>query len=200
VSETVEGAPTLYARDLSQWRDWLAANGRTRRVVWLIVYKKGSGVPGVSFHDAIEHALCYGWVDSKAVRRDLRSCYLCFTPRNPRSTWGRANRERAQRMIDAGFMTPSGQALIDLARQTGTWDALASAQDGTIPDDLDALFDAHPVARENFERFPPSSRRLILQWIATAKRPDTRDRRLRETVSLAEENIRANHPRPRRRA
>ena len=141
----------------------------------------------------IEHALCYGWVDSKAVTRDQHSVYLTFTPRNPRSTWGTKNRARAETMIAQGLMAPAGQRLIDHAKQLGTWDALAEAQDGIVPDDLQQALDANPAAAGHFAGFPPSSKTVILEWIATAKRPETRKRRIAETTRLAAENRRAHH-------
>jgi uncharacterized protein YdeI (YjbR/CyaY-like superfamily) len=190
-----DGVRTLHARSRDEWRNWLEDNGQTEKAVWAIIYQQRSRVPSVRFHDAIVDALCYGWVDSRAAPRDEESCYLLFSPRNPKSTWGRTNRARAEEMIRQGLMRPPGLAVIELARRTGTWDALKDAQDGVIPDDLQALFDANEVAYLNFQAFPPSSRRVILEWIATAKRPDTRQRRVIETVRMAAENLRANHPR-----
>ena len=191
--ETVNGAPTLYAKDLAQWRAWLEDNCNSMDRVWLIVYNKGSRTTSVRFHDAIEHALCYGWVDSKAIKRDRESCYLCFTPRNPNSTWGRVNRQRAQKMIELGMMRPRGQELIDHAKSIGTWAKLADAQNCVIPDDLQVLFDKNETAFRNFQAFPPSSKRVILEWIAQAKKPETRQRRVNQTVELAARNERANH-------
>jgi len=195
VTETVNGVATVYPRTRDDWRAWLDDHGATAKTVWAIIYHKDSATPSVSFHDAIVDALCFGWVDSKALPRDKESFYLCFSPRNPKSTWGRVNRERAERMIAEGLMRPAGQAAIDLAKRTGTWDSLAEAQNGVIPGDLQARFDGDAVAFRNFQAFPPSSQRLILQWIATAKKPETRARRVAQTVELAAQNIRANHPR-----
>jgi uncharacterized protein YdeI (YjbR/CyaY-like superfamily) len=141
----------------------------------------------VRYHEAIEQALCFGWIDSHARKHDEHSSRLRFTPRNPRSTWSAVNRQRAARMIEQGLMTERGQALIDLAKAGGTW------TDRAVPDDLRVLLDGDPEAGRNFERFPPSAKRLILEWIAAAKRPDTRHRRLRRTVELAAVNVRA-HP------
>ena len=146
----------------------------------------------------MEHALCYGWIDSRAVKRDGESRYLRFSPRSPRSTWSRLNRERAEKMTAQGLMTPHGQAVIEVAKASGTWDALADAQNSVVPDDLQQLFDQDQKAFAHFQAFPPSSKRTILEWIANAKRPDTRVRRLVQTVELARENIRANHARQRR--
>ena len=191
-----DGVPNFYAKTLAEWRDWLAKHGQTEKRIWLIVYQKRSKTPSVRFLDAIEHALCFGWVDSKAIKRDAESCYLCFTPRSPKSTWGRWNRKRAEQLTEEGWMRPQGQAVIDHAKKTGTWDALADAQNCIVPADLRDAFADDATAERNFDAFPPSSRRLILQWIETAKRPETRARRIAETVESAAKNVRANHPKP----
>ncbi|MGD9994798.1 MAG: YdeI family protein [Salinivirgaceae bacterium] len=119
--EIFEGIPTLYVSSLVEWRQWLANNCQTEKAIYLIVYHKKSKVPSVHWHDAIENALCYGWVDSKAKSRDKESCYLKFTPRNKKSKWGKKNKERAQKMIANGLMTEHGQQLIDWAKDTGKW-------------------------------------------------------------------------------
>lgn len=105
------------------------------------------------------------------------------------------NRQRAAKMIELGLMTEHGQALIELAKTNGTWQVLSDAESSVVPDDLQASLDRDEAARENFQKFPPSSKRLILEWIATAKQPETRRRRIDQTVNLAAVNIRANHPR-----
>ncbi|WP_370967592.1 YdeI family protein [Amycolatopsis sp. cg9] len=190
--EHIEGVAVVEVTSVAGWRSWLAT--ASVPAVWLVIRRKHSRVPGVRVHEAMEQALCFGWIDSKALRRDAESTYLCFTPRKPRSTWSRVNRERVARLTAAGLMTPAGQATVDLARRTGTWDALAEAQDGVVPPELSQAFEGEAVARRCFEGFPPSSRRLILEWIAKAKRPETRDRRIAETVALARQNRRAAHP------
>lgn len=119
--ETKDGIPTFFALSIDQWRAWLEHYGQSQKSIYLIVYKKTSGHPGIRWHDAIEHALNFGWVDSKAAKRDEQSVYLKFTPRNPNSSWGEMNKKRAQKLIDAGLMRPEGQRLIDLAKETGKW-------------------------------------------------------------------------------
>lgn len=121
--ETVENNPILRARNREECRSWLADNCQTEKVVWLIVYHKTSKAPSVHWHDAIENTLCYGWVDSKAKKRGTDNCYLKFTPRNPKSTWGKRSKERALKMIALGLMTSNGQKVIDTARENGKWDA-----------------------------------------------------------------------------
>ena len=187
----IDDTVALDCGSADEWREWLAANGRGERSMWLIVRRDGAGV---NLATAVEHALCFGWIDSKTVKRDDRSTYQCFTPRNPRSTWSKVNRERVQRLIAGGLMTESGQELIDEARRTGTWDLLADAQNLIVPADLATALSANPSADMHFHAFPPSARRTILEWITLAKRPETRTRRIHQTVTQAAQNHRANHP------
>jgi uncharacterized protein YdeI (YjbR/CyaY-like superfamily) len=174
------------------WRAWLAEHSESASEAWLVIHHKDSDTPSPRYHEAIEHALCYGWIDGLHRKRDEHSSQLRFTPRSPRSTWSQVNRDRAANMIAQGLMTGTGQAMIDLAKEKGTWHAADS-----VPADLQELLDGNAEAAQNFERFPPSSKRLILEWIATAKKPETRQRRVTHTVTLAADNIRANHPQPR---
>lgn len=193
--ETKNGTEAITAPGNKEWRAWLAENGTKRESVFLIIYHKNSPVPSIGYKESIEHALCYGWIDSKAIKRDAESFYLTFTKRNPKSKWSIVNKERAARMTDAGLMRPEGQAMIDLAKKTGAWDALETAGNAVIPDDLQQAFDANRKAFENFVRFAPSSKRLILEWILNAKRPETREKRITQSVEMAARNERANHPR-----
>jgi uncharacterized protein YdeI (YjbR/CyaY-like superfamily) len=179
--------------DVGEWRAWLAANGESERAVWLVVGRGAGDV--VDYLAAVEHALCFGWVDSKTIKRDDSTTYQCFTPRNPRSTWSKVNRERVARLTAEGLMAPAGIAVVERARTTGVWDVLAEAQNLVVPADLQTELDRNDQAGQHFAKFPPSSKRLILEWIALAKRPETRARRIEQTVELAELNQRANHPR-----
>lgn len=179
---------SLSCADVSEWRGWLEANGRTERSVWLVVHREADGL---NLAAAVEHALCFGWIDSKTVRRDERTTYQCFTPRNPRSTWSKVNRERVERLTAAGLMRPAGAELVAHARSVGTWDLLADAQNLIVPPDLRAALAADPRADENFQAFPPSTRRTILEWITLAKRAETRSRRIAETVEQAAAGLRA---------
>jgi uncharacterized protein YdeI (YjbR/CyaY-like superfamily) len=184
---------TFAPRTTADWRDWLTRNSQSEKEIWLIIHHKGSATPSPRYHEAIEQALCFGWIDGLHRKHDADSSRLRFTPRNPRSTWSRVNRDRAANMIELGQMTPSGQALIDVAKATGTWQVVPD--DGAaLPEDLRDPLHRNEAARANFESFPPSSKRLILEWIVTAKRPETRRRRIDRTVELAAVNIRANHP------
>lgn len=112
---------TFYAETLYDWKNWLEINGETETVVWLIIYHKKSKIPSVSLDEANNVAICYGWVDSKASNRDAQSCYYKFTPRNPKSNWGKRNIERAERLMELGLMQEKGQKLIDFAKSRGKW-------------------------------------------------------------------------------
>jgi uncharacterized protein YdeI (YjbR/CyaY-like superfamily) len=144
---------TVSASTTADWRAWLAQNCRSEKEVWLVIYHKDSGTPSVRYHEAIEHALCFGWIDSQARKRDADSSLLRFTPRNPHSTWSGVNRQRAAKMIELGLMTEHGQALIELARANGTWQVLPDAESRAIPDDLQELLDRNEAAAKNFQNF-----------------------------------------------
>lgn len=194
IEEFFEGKPAVSARSRQEWRDWLIQHHRSGSAVWLIIYHKKSMIPSVEISEAMEEALCFGWIDSKAKKRDHISFYLTFSPRNPKSKWSKINRDRAERMIASGLMTENGQKMIDLAKQTGTWEALDEIDMLVIPADLLSLLSGNEKAFRNFNAFPPSSRKLILGWVLSAKRPATRQQRIEETVRLAAENRKANHP------
>jgi uncharacterized protein YdeI (YjbR/CyaY-like superfamily) len=185
---------TFLASTADDWRAWLEQHGPSEREVWLIIHHTDSATTSVRYHEAIEHALCFGWIDSHARKHDADSSLLRFTPRSPRSTWSRVNRERAERMIEQGLMTERGQAMIDVAHAAGTWQVVPDDLSSAMPDDLREALDRNVAARDHFERFPPSSQRLILEWVASAKRPETRRRRIDRTVELAAIGVRANHP------
>ena len=185
----------LYVEDREAWRSWLAANHNQPGGVWLVLYHKKSGVPTVTYDEAVEEALCFGWVDSRTNKRDGESYVLYFTSRNPKSNWSRANRQRVERMMEQGRMTEAGLGLVKLAKESGAWTALEEVQESVIPPDLGEALAAGDKAEANFQAFRPSSKRILLQWILNARRPETRRRRIEETVRLAEQNIKANHPR-----
>jgi uncharacterized protein YdeI (YjbR/CyaY-like superfamily) len=160
--------------------------------VWLISYKKATGKPRVDYNDAVEEALCFGWIDSKPNKLDDERSMLWFAPRKPGSGWSRINKERVERMIAAGLMTEVGLAKIEAAKQDGVWHALDAIEALEIPPDLEEALASYASARQHFDAFPRSVKRGILEWIATAKRPETRAGRIEETARLAEDNVRAH--------
>lgn len=191
--ELHNGLPAYHAKNRKEWRQWLTKNHRSEKSVWLIIYHKSSATPSVYYEEAVEEAICFGWIDSIAHKRDAESKYQFFAVRKPKSNWSKANRERAEKMIEKKQMKPAGQAMIDLAKKNGTWTALVDVQNSVIPPDLQQAFNKNKTAFKNFQAFPPSSKRIILEWILNAKKPETREQRIKQTVELAEKNIKANH-------
>lgn len=173
-------------------RDWLNAHHADSPGIWVILYKKASETSSVTYPEVVEEALCFGWIDSKPNKRDDQSYYLYLSPRNPASNWSQVNKTLASRLMEEGRMSPAGMSMIDLAKRTGTWTALDEVSQLIEPDDLLRMFAEYPSSETNFRSFPPSVRRGILEWIQQAKRPETREKRIRETARLAAENIRAN--------
>lgn len=176
----------------AEWRDWLQQNHTREGGVWVIRYKKSSGKPYVDVDDLIEEALCFGWIDSLPRKLDEERTMLYFAPRKSGSNWSALNKTRAENMIQAGLMTPAGLAKIEAAQTDGSWSALEAVDALVIPDDLAEALSRYPDASANFDSFPPSVKRGILEWILNARRPATRQKRIDETARLANENIRAN--------
>ena len=174
------------------WRAWLAEHHGSSPGVWAVTYKKDSGGPHVPYEDVVEEALAFGWVDSQGRRLDDTRWQLYCAPRKRGSAWSRANRARVERLAAAGLMTPAGQAAVDEAQASGAWLAIEHAEAGVEPGDLAAALDAQPDARRHWDAFPPSIKRAILEWIGTAKRPETRAKRISETARLAAQDVRAN--------
>ena len=181
------GADQLEFEDVATWRAWLAAHGGTAPQIWLAVHRRG----GPSHAEAVEQALCFGWIDSLARRRDADSFLQRFSPRRAGSRWSEVNRGRVARLTEAGLMATPGLAAVERAKADGTWQLHPS---GAELAELERRLDANAAARAQFDGFPPSSRRLILTWIAAAKRPQTRLQRVERTVALAAAGIRAAHP------
>jgi len=186
----VPDAEQVYGPDRAAWRRWLEQHAAASGGVWL-VFDKGPG-RRLSYDDVVEEALCFGWVDSLPRTLDDARSMLYVSPRAPRSNWSRANSERVERLTAAGAMTPAGLAVVEAARASGTWSALDAVEDGVEPDDLRAALDAVPTARAAWDGFPRSARRGILEWVGSAKRPQTRAQRVATVVSEAAEGRRAN--------
>lgn len=183
---------SVHPETRAEWRAWLEQNYARTEGVWLISYKKATGKPRVEYDDAVAEALCFGWIDSKPNKLDEERTMLWFAPRKAGSSWSRLNKDRVERMIAAGLMTEAGLAKIEAAKQDGSWHALDAVEALEIPADLQDALAAFPSAGRHFDAFPRSVKRGILEWIANAKRPETRAKRIDETARLAEDNIRAN--------
>lgn len=195
--EVADGKPVVDVPDRESWRSWLELNHERPSGVWLVLYRAGSGKRSVTYEMAVEEALCFGWIDSKGNKVDDEKSVLWFSPRKPRSPWSRINKERVERLMRDGAMTDAGLKVIETAHRNGSWSAYDAVEDLQIPDDLATALAADEMASQHFEAFPPSSKKIILWWIESAKRPVTRSARIAETVRLASQNLRANHYRSR---
>jgi uncharacterized protein YdeI (YjbR/CyaY-like superfamily) len=182
----------LQIESRSDWRKWLERHHDRDAGVWLVRFKKQAGDKYVSYDAVVEEALCFGWIDSRPRKLDEDRSMVWVAPRKPGSNWSKRNKERIVAMIEAGLMTPAGLAKIETAKADGSWYALDAVEALQIPPDLAQEFAKYDAASSNFEDFPRSVKRGILEWIANAKRDTTRANRISETARLAQENIRAN--------
>ncbi|MFD2721270.1 YdeI family protein [Hymenobacter monticola] len=187
--------PQFQPASRAEWRQWLAAHHASAAGVWLVYCKKASGLPSLSYAEAVEEALCFGWIDSHPRKLDAARSQQLYTPRRPRSGWSKVNKERLQRLEAAGLLMPAGLAAIARAKQNGAWESLDAAEAGLVPDDLAEALAANAAAQAQFAAFAPSARKQILTWVLGARQPETRARRVAETMRMAALGKRANFDR-----
>ena len=189
---TSDDGDRVHPETVQEWRAWLDENHEASPGVWLVSWKKHTGRPTVVYEEAETEALAVGWVDSKGKRLDDDRTMLYLTRRRPTSGWSRPNKERVERLLAEGRMGPAGQVAIDAAKDNGTWSLLDDVENLVVPDDLAAEFARHPGAQEAWGGFPRSVKRSVLEWIVTAKRPQTRRARIAETAEKAGRGERAH--------
>jgi uncharacterized protein YdeI (YjbR/CyaY-like superfamily) len=179
--------PTISFRSREEWEAWLEEEHETSSGLWLKFAKKGSGLDSVSPAEAVEVALCYGWIDGQAASVDEQHWLVRFTPRRPRSRWSKINRTRAEELIEKGRMRAAGLREIERAKADGRWDAAYEGQrSANVPDDLRAALERNDRAREAFSALSRADRYAILYRIEEAKRPETRSRRIEKFVGMLE--------------
>jgi uncharacterized protein YdeI (YjbR/CyaY-like superfamily) len=183
---------SIHPKSIAAWRAWLAKHHTRTEGIWLISFKKATGQPRMEYGEAVEEALCFGWVDSLPRKLDAERSMLYFAPRKPRTGWSKPNKERVAKLIHEKRMMPAGLAKVEQAKADGSWTKLDAVEALTIPDDLADALTKRPPACENFAAFPRSVKRGILEWILQAKKEETRARRIEETATLAAKNKRAN--------
>jgi uncharacterized protein YdeI (YjbR/CyaY-like superfamily) len=179
-------APLLEVADRAELRAWLEANHATSPGVRLAIGKKGKNATSLTYEDAVREGLCFGWIDSTANRLDEDRFTVLFTRRKPGATWSASNKRRIEALIEQGCMAPAGLAAIETAKADGSWDLLEDIDALIVPADLEAALVEAGMQRR-FEELSESVRKMALYWIATAKRPETRARRIGETVRAARE-------------
>lgn len=189
-----QNVTATYARvepaNRGRWRAWLTRNHSRSPGVWLVFNKKDSGKPSPSYDDAVEEALRFGWIDSIVKRLDDKQYIQLFTPRKPRSAWSKANKERVERLIASGAMTPAGLTKIEAARSDGSWSTHDAVDALEVPPELRKAFAASKRAAVGFEQLPPSRKKAVLYYVTGAKRPETRARRIADIVrALARDTL-----------
>lgn len=174
------------------WRNWLTENHDKSEGIWFVYFKKSANKPRVIYGEAVEEALCFGWIDGVARGFDEERSKILFTPRKPKSVWSKPNKERVEKLIANGVMTEIGLAKIEAAKKNGSWDALNASDNLEIAEDLQKAFDASKTAETNFLGFTKGVKKVILSWVNSAKREETRRARIEKLVAMAAENKRAN--------
>lgn len=179
---------TLYVTDRAKWRAWLEENHASAREVWLVYYKKHTDRPRIPYDDAVEEALCFGWIDSTVRRLDEERFLQKFTPRKSKSNWCESNVKRARRLIDEGRMTKAGLEAIAEGALDTKFEPKPKSKEVEVPRFISDALRKTKRAWENFGALAPSYRREYVNWITQAKRPETRERRLAEAARLLSEN------------
>lgn len=178
---------TVHVKNAAELRRWFEKNHANSPSVWLTINKKDGRKPGVYYEEAVEEALCFGWIDGRINPLDSDQYRLLFSPRKPGGTWARSNKERVAKLIEQGRMTQAGLAKIEAAKRDGSWDALDALDNLDIPPDLERALSRNTTARKTFESWSDSYKKRIIFWIGSAKREETRAKRVAETVSAASE-------------
>ena len=180
-----------HMKNREQWRAWLEANHATVAELWLVFHKKHTGRGGLVYDEAVEEALCFGWIDGILKRIDDERHMIRFCPRRKNSIWSERNKERVGRMIKQGLMTEVGLAKVREAKENGQWDKAAERENvSVLPAELTEALAEDERARLNFEKLAPSYRRQFIYWVSTAKREETRRKRVTEAVRMIRENKR----------
>ena len=183
----------VYVPDRASWRRWLTRHHARSPGIWLVFDRASHNARRLPYADAVEEALCFGWIDSSVRPLSTTQYVQLFTPRKPKSTWSRLNKTRVAALIAGGRMRSAGLAAIAISRANGGWASLDHVESLTIPQDLAAALDAVETARANFDALAPSARKGYLHWISQAKRPETRARRVATVVEKASAGKRSRH-------
>ncbi len=181
---------SVHLANRAAWRRWLEKNHATETQVWLVIKKKRAALKAVTYEEAVEEALCFGWIDGKMHSVDDQYYILRFSPRKPRSLWSQSNRERAEKLMRLGKMAQAGLAKVEEAKRNGRWAAAyTSKEKPTMPPDLQLALAQDPEARKHFGEFAPSAQTMYVAWVEQAKRPETRQRRISKVVRRARAKI-----------
>lgn len=175
----------FYPTSRTAWRTWLQDNHGSKPSVWLVFYNKSSKKPTLTWSEAVDEALCFGWIDSKKVAIDKERAHQFFSKRKAKSTWSKINKQKIEQLIDKGLMTEAGYISIEIAKQNGSWTILDAVEELIIPKDLETALKVKSDAMDYFLSLSKSVKKAMLQWLVLAKRDETRQKRIAEIVELA---------------
>lgn len=180
---------TVCPANPAEWRQWLEKNHRDKTSVWLVYYKKSAPQTSLTWSEAVDEALCFGWIDSKAKPLDHERFMQFFSKRKPKGTWSKVNKEKTKQLIVSQRMTAAGLETIEAAKKNGSWTILDEVEELIIPEDLEKALNSKPGAKDFFFSLSKSVRKHLLYWLVTAKRPETRQKRIDEIALLASQKI-----------
>ena len=189
---SLENAEKVEVKSRKELRNWLKENYTRTTGVWLVTYKKASSYY-LAYQDIVQECLCFGWIDSLPRRLDEARTMLYISPRKQGSNWSKVNKDYVANLQAMGLIQPAGLEKIDRAKQDGSWSFLDDVEALILPEDLKLAFEDNAIALSNWEKFPRSAKRGILEWIKNAKKPATRNKRITETINEAAQNIKANY-------
>lgn len=181
----------LYFKNDTEWRDWLHDNHHSCDGVYLIFYKVSSEEESMRWEEAVQVALCYGWIDSTVKKLDDERRRQLFTPRKDKSVWSKLNKTYIEKLVAENLMHTSGLQKIEIAKKNGSWSSLDGVENLEIPEDLQTAFNKNKTAFTNYQNFSPSCRKSYLYWLNQAKREETRLKRIAEIIALSEKNLKS---------
>jgi uncharacterized protein YdeI (YjbR/CyaY-like superfamily) len=190
-----KGTEIFYPKTQTAWRKWLEKNHLSKQAVWLVFYNQKSGVKSITWSEAVDVALCFGWIDSKKVKVDEETAHQYFSKRKPNGTWSKINKEKVQKLTEQGLMTDAGLKSIAMAKQNGSWTLLDEVEELKIPSDLQAAFSRKPKAKKFYLSLSNSAMKMILSWLVFAKTEETRRKRIAEIIESAEQHLKPKHMR-----
>lgn len=182
---------SYYPQNKQEWREWLATHHIQKEAVWVIFYKQKTGKPTLTWSEAVDEALCFGWIDSVKKTLDEERFIQYFSKRKPKSTWSKVNKEKVEQLIAKELMMPAGLKCIEIAKQNGSWEILDSVEALIIPEDLENALKSNENAMESFLNLSKSVRKILLHQLVFAKREETRQKRINQILELV---MQANKP------
>ena len=182
-----------YPKSQIEWRKWLEKNHLSKQAVWLVYYSKKSNKESITWSEAVDVALCFGWIDSKKIKIDDEISHQFFSKRKPKSTWSKINKNKVDILIEKGLMTNAGFESIAIAKQNSSWTILDEVEELIIPADLEAEFLVKPIAKVHLMSLSESRKKMILQWLVLAKTATTRQKRIVEIIEQAERKLNPRH-------